>query len=198
MERGERQNERTKAAIIGAFMQLVKEQGYESITIQAISDRANVGRSTFYRHFMSKADVLLSFHEEIFARLAAVYGSADEWLAAEPPPQVVHFLQRMQPPVAVPAFSLYRFGPDLDYLFSNMDKRLTNAFAQSLARAFASRQNTMPFSVLAASIAGIYGSVIRSWLADPAALTAAQVAGYLQRLVRSALGAAIGEPLANG
>ncbi|MCE7989731.1 MAG: TetR/AcrR family transcriptional regulator [Caldilinea sp. CFX5] len=198
MQRGERQNERTKEAVVGAFMQLVKEQGYESITIQEISDRANVGRSTFYRHFMSKADVLLAFHEGIFARLASVYGSAEEWLAEEPPPQVIYFLQRMQPPAAASIFSLYRFGPDLDYLLGNMDKRLTSAFAQSLAQAFADRKSTIPLSLLAASIAGIYGAVIRSWLADPATMTAAEVAQYLQRLVRATLCEALGKSLGRG
>lgn len=39
-------------------MELISSQDYDSITVQDIVDRADVGRSTFYAHFESKEDLL--------------------------------------------------------------------------------------------------------------------------------------------
>lgn len=192
MQRGERQQERTQTALITAFLQLVKEQSYSTITVQEICERANVGRSTFYRHFASKADILLQFHATIFAQLTAVYATADQWLATEPPPQMVSYLQRMQP-TAAPTITLYQFGNDIDYIFGQMDKLLTAAFTQSLVHAFADRTSTMPLAVVAQSIAGMYSTVIRSWFTGQAVQPAAAVATHLQRLARAAIQEALGK-----
>lgn len=191
MQRGERQQERTEAALIGAFLQLIQEKGYSALTIQEICARANVGRSTFYRHFASKADLLLRFHEGIFAQVALVYATPEQWLAQKAPPQVIQFLQRMQPTTALSTFSLYRFGPDIDYLFRNMDKLMTKAFTQSLVHAFGEQPSTIPYTMLAASIAGIYSTGIRTWLTSTPTMTADAVATYIQRLVRATLQAAL-------
>jgi len=39
-------------------MSLIREKGYEALTVQDILDRADVGRSTFYTHFQDKGDLL--------------------------------------------------------------------------------------------------------------------------------------------
>jgi AcrR family transcriptional regulator len=46
------------------------EQGYEEITIQAIIDRANVGRSTFYAHYLDKHQLLRDNLSQLGAMLA--------------------------------------------------------------------------------------------------------------------------------
>jgi len=51
---------RTRAELIQALHALVMEKSYERITVQDILDRANIGRTTFYTHFLDKDDLLLS------------------------------------------------------------------------------------------------------------------------------------------
>ncbi len=51
---------RTRAELIQALHALIQEKSYEQITVQDILDRANVGRTTFYTHFLDKDDLLVS------------------------------------------------------------------------------------------------------------------------------------------
>jgi len=56
--RNDRRVDRTVTALRSALIELIQEKHYDSITVQDIIDRANVGRSTFYTHFRDKEDVL--------------------------------------------------------------------------------------------------------------------------------------------
>jgi AcrR family transcriptional regulator len=61
---------RTKTALNQAFSELVKEKGYESLTIEEITSRANLGRTTFYLHYQDKEDLLLEGLETRLSVLA--------------------------------------------------------------------------------------------------------------------------------
>lgn len=66
----DRRVQRTRALLREALMDLMPEQGYEAVTIQEIIDRANVGRSTFYAHFLDKQALLESVLEDLGGFLA--------------------------------------------------------------------------------------------------------------------------------
>ncbi len=55
----DRRVERTRMLLHEALMALILEKGYESVTVQDILDRANLGRSTFYSHYRDKDDLFL-------------------------------------------------------------------------------------------------------------------------------------------
>ena len=50
--------QRTKKALITTFSDLLEMKSFENITIQDLCEKANVRRSTFYRHFNDKYDLL--------------------------------------------------------------------------------------------------------------------------------------------
>lgn len=51
---------RTRGLLHEALTALVHEKGYDAVSVRDILERANVGRSTFYMHFGSKDELLVS------------------------------------------------------------------------------------------------------------------------------------------
>jgi AcrR family transcriptional regulator len=66
----DRRVQRTRKLLQDALIALVLEKGYEAVTVQDIIDRANVGRSTFYAHFLDKQHLFLSGFELLRQELA--------------------------------------------------------------------------------------------------------------------------------
>jgi AcrR family transcriptional regulator len=65
----DRRVRRTRATLLSALLDLIVERGYEAVSVQDIVDRANVGRSTFYAHFLDKRELLMSGVEGLQALL---------------------------------------------------------------------------------------------------------------------------------
>lgn len=78
----DRRVQRTRTWLLMALLDLIVEKGYEDVTVQDIVDRANVGRSTFYTHFLDKRELLLSGVEELREFLTQQRAMLDESAAA--------------------------------------------------------------------------------------------------------------------
>ena len=85
----DRRVDRTERVLHAALMSLIQEKGFESLSVQDILDRANVGRATFYAHFDNKEDLLASGIErlrtslrELQRRTASGVTDADDRLFA--------------------------------------------------------------------------------------------------------------------
>jgi AcrR family transcriptional regulator len=68
----DRRPQRTRLMLRTALISLIREKGFEALTVQDIIDRANVGRSTFYSHFRSKEDLLAGGVEMLRSSLGKV------------------------------------------------------------------------------------------------------------------------------
>ncbi|MFI5953036.1 TetR/AcrR family transcriptional regulator [Cryptosporangium sp. NPDC051539] len=58
-------NESNRERLTAAAFALFEEQGYEQTTVDDIAARAGVGRTTFFRAFGSKDDVIFPHHESL-------------------------------------------------------------------------------------------------------------------------------------
>ena len=76
MSRVDRRVQKSQEAIKSAFIELMSEKNFDQITIQDISDRANVGRRTVYDHYMDKYDLLDKIIEEHINELREVCESS--------------------------------------------------------------------------------------------------------------------------
>ena len=69
-DRKDRRVVRNKGAILAAMVELMGEKRWVEISVGDIVDRADVARSTFYKHFSSKEDVLLASMQPMLCILA--------------------------------------------------------------------------------------------------------------------------------
>ena len=56
----DRRTQKTRKALSAALISLMREKSYESIAVQEILDRADIGRSTFYTHYRDKNELLVA------------------------------------------------------------------------------------------------------------------------------------------
>ena len=68
----DRRIQRTRQALRKALLELNKEKGYDSISVEEITQRANLGRATFYLHYKDKEDLLVDEFSEIVNRRALI------------------------------------------------------------------------------------------------------------------------------
>lgn len=56
----ERKQQRVRDAIIEAALDLFAERGFDAVTVSDIAERAEVGRTTFFRYFGDKQEVMFA------------------------------------------------------------------------------------------------------------------------------------------
>ena len=60
---------RTKKSIRDAFFELIDENGFDSVTVKDITDRALISRNTFYLHYEDKFDLLNKISNELMSKV---------------------------------------------------------------------------------------------------------------------------------
>ncbi len=81
---------RTRRKLLGAALAMFYERGIDATTIEEITERADVGKGTFYRHFTCKEDLVLALVEDATDRLIKLLQGA-----RKPPTGLQDVLERV-------------------------------------------------------------------------------------------------------
>ncbi|MNB89772.1 DNA-binding transcriptional regulator EnvR [compost metagenome] len=91
---------RTRQALKTAFVDLILEKGYETVTIMDIAGRADYNRGTFYKHFVSKEDLLLDIHDDFLRNISELllqpYEGMEQISAAGIYPSLLQLFQHIE------------------------------------------------------------------------------------------------------
>jgi AcrR family transcriptional regulator len=74
----DRRIKRTRRALAAAIVELASTRPYDSISIREITDKADVGYATFFRHYDSKDDLLLELFDQVTQSLETPAGGFNE------------------------------------------------------------------------------------------------------------------------
>ena len=193
MTKTNRRVQRTRELLQKALIELIGERGYDAITIQDIVDHANVGRTTFYLHYTSKDDLLMSCHEVIVSEFhfGPLYPlSREELLAPEAPARMRRAYRHLEDarPVLHPIFQ----GKDSLLILRRLRDWIAQEIEASLRAAFAEADSTIPLDVLAHYLAGAQIALLQWWLQKRQPHTSNILAQTFHRLQRAAIRDAFG------
>jgi AcrR family transcriptional regulator len=137
----DRRVERTRKLLQNALSELILEKGYEKVTVQDVIDRANVGRSTFYAHFESLDQLLLSGFEPLRAQFED-FLSGTTFDIESPWALSLAMFQQVQKQqggyITLTHIQKFLHGYLLDHLKSSLPKRSKNVPPELLAHYVAS------------------------------------------------------------
>jgi AcrR family transcriptional regulator len=138
------------------------EKRYDGITVQDIIDRANVGRSTFYAHYLDKEDLLVSDFTRVLDALTQQmhqHGQGDQ----HAPPSLALFFHHVQTHHQLYA-ALVR-GGGIDLLYKKGHERMRHNIEQHLQALVPSNQNSLaPLPLVADYLAGTILTLLKWWL----------------------------------
>lgn len=178
----DRRSERTRQLLSAALIELMLEQRYDEITVQDIIDRANVGRSTFYAHYLDKEDLLMSG----FTRALDMLSQPPQQPGAEEQqalPSLARFFQHVQE-----HYQLYKAlvrGGGVERLFKKSHQHMRRNIEQHLAELIpAGQAPRAPLPLVADYLASAVFSMLTWWLDNEMPHTPDQMDGLFQQLVR--------------
>ena len=87
-KRTDRRTNRTRRLLKEAMFALILEKGYDAVTIEDITERADLGRTTFYLHYHDKEELLLeaidAIADDLMEQIAPI--PYDNWDVPGPAP----------------------------------------------------------------------------------------------------------------
>lgn len=72
MDKTDRRVLKSRQAIQTTFLQMLAKDGFDEITVRNITEKANIGRKTFYLHYMDKYDLLDRIVDDHIAQLREI------------------------------------------------------------------------------------------------------------------------------
>lgn len=183
LERLDRRKQRTRRLLHEALLALIVERGYDDLSIQDITDRADLRRATFYLHYKDKDELLVSVLRGTFDALAQQLEaeSASDALAGKT------YLKTYRLMYAHVAENALLYRTILSGQVGAMVSRSIRGYLAGQVRRALSSQEANPFGlpdeVIAHYIAGVELSLITWWLENGQPFSIESMAEMTQRLV---------------
>ena len=152
----DRRSQRTRHLLSAAFVALMREKGYSSITISDLIERANIGRSTFYSHYRDKDDLFVHELDRVIEVLSQRLPDQEEMPFFPSLGLFRHVGEE---------YELYKalvWTPGIDLLIKHLQKSLSDRIEQSLQKS--ESEVNIPLPILANFIAGSFLTLLKWWL----------------------------------
>lgn len=182
----DRRSERTREQLRLALLELMSIKLYGEITVQDILDRANIGRSTFYGHYVDKDDLLanslqLMIHDLHYPALAAT-GKPTTLL---PSLELFRHVKQQQ--------RLYKaliWGRGIDLVAKNLQAQLSAVVEQNL-RIMQPELAITNLAVVSNFVSGAFLNLLTWWMDDHAVYTPEEIDALFLALVQPGVSAVL-------
>lgn len=194
--KADRRIQRTRQALRSALLEIIKENKYDSISVEEITQRANLGRATFYLHYKDKEDLLVDVFNEIVNERARTISNIpfSAWL-----PELENPDRSTENKPVLPllmAFRHIRHHADLYQILLKNEKsdrtleRIRKIIAQSITEFLQKKLENdpipilfeVPIDLLAAYFSGALLSSVHWWFEQELSYTSEEMTRMFQRL----------------
>lgn len=179
-DKHDRRSQRTRRLVGEAFAQLLREKGYNAISVRDIIERANIGRSTFYSHYHDKDDLLT----EELDRVIEVLSHRIPQQAEMPFFPSLGLFEHVGG-----EYKLYKalvWTPGIDLLIKHLQTSLSQRVEQGLQKN--AKTLDVPIPIAASFIAGSFLTLLRWWLENKMIYPPADMDMMFKRMIVSGLG----------
>jgi len=152
-----------------AAFALFDERGYEQTTVDDITERAGLGRTTFFRHYRSKDDVIFPDHDRMLEQIAerlrtSSHGTALAAVSDAVRVVLLHYLDEGE--LARRRYSLTSKVPALRDREIASVARYQRLFREFIAGWMADSAEPAPLraELMAAAVVAAHNHVLRRWL----------------------------------
>jgi AcrR family transcriptional regulator len=179
----DRRKQRTRRMLRDALIGLILERGYDAVTIQDITERADLRRATFYLHYKDKDELLMTVLQETFDELVTEIGPAMQGDILGGKTQIEPFRMTFQH-VADNA-NLYRIilGGQGGAAIARRIQAFLAALVMNSLRAAPPQALRLPEDVIANFLAGAELSLIGWWLNSGQSYPVDDMARMAQQLI---------------
>jgi|SRR6185437_13184687 len=175
----DRRSQRTHRLLAGALVELIFEHRYADVTVQDILDRADIGRTTFYRHYWDKDDLLASEMERVLDVLSRqAHLGTSNCVFPLPGFGIFQHLQEQQ--------TLYRVlarGQAIDVVLTTIKTRLREQIEQHWYQTLAKPIDDLSVRIAAQSVVGTFVTLLQWWMENDMPLSPAQMDAYFHQLI---------------
>jgi len=181
--------QQTREALLAALPVLMRERGYERLTIQNVLDTAGVGRATFYAHFDSKDELLAASVARLRQWLVAAWSAMPDQRLGFTLPLFQHLSSHGE---------LYKKSIARDSEVSverHIRQMLTGLVRDDLASRRGHKANAASLELAVQYVVGALWSTITWWLDAGKLLSPEEVDALFQRLAFPGLDLTLGEKL---
>jgi AcrR family transcriptional regulator len=179
---------RTKRALLDALHSLIGEKDYDSIVVKEILDRADVGRSAFYTHFIDKDDLLAHGIYEIVGGLQVRHSETGESRNDGPLWFSQTIFEHVDRQRRTTIHKLGRRGAAI--LHQRLNQVLVKLIAEQLRtepRKQHKRSDRIPSDLLAQYLAGTFVLVLNWWIESKNQISPSAVNDLFRSLVMPTL-----------
>ncbi len=181
--------QKTRKLLQQAVFDLTVEAGFAAVTVRAIVERARVNRSTFYRHYLDKHDLLSQYLDEIEATIVEALRAANHQPTDAPEAVPVGLMLLIQQIQAHADFFRIMLGANGDQAFTHRFRQIAqNRYRDLFARAGSVPPDGVPTDMKLSYIAYAGVGAILWWLEHDQPGTPEQLANWLRQLNMTAAG----------
>ncbi|MCT9623974.1 TetR family transcriptional regulator [Pseudarthrobacter equi] len=172
---------------VAVAVALMLQQGYEATSVDELADAAGISRSTFFRRYRSKEDMIFADHERLLVVVREFLSQSvgDPMYAVAEAALMVFDHHVQQGPTSLARYRLLQQVPALRDRELVTSHSYTRAFGAHLQDSLPEDDRRSYFAVAAAAaLVAVHNSYLRQFLRSPDALPEAELRRQLETALR--------------